>query len=179
MRPHSSLRQSAIRVLLHRREPVQQLGHADDLGHRVAGRHDAQHLLVEGGQRDLVALADDRVAQGGDHLRGVGQLLLRAVAVAHRGAGVEHEMADEVRLHLVLLDEEHVAREVQPPVDVLGIVAPGILAVAGKLDGEARQRRLVRPGQVAQHQAARLDPPAGQPAEHVGIRGSGRERSVP
>ncbi len=102
------------------------------------------------------------MAQGGNHLRGVGQLLLRAVAVTHRGAGVEHEMADEVRLHFVLLDEQQVAREVQPPVDMLGIVAPGILAVAGKLDGKARQRRLVRSGQVAQHQAAGIDPPAGQ-----------------
>ena len=132
-----------------------------------------QHLLVEGGQRDLVALVDDRMAQGGDHLRGVGQLLLRAVAVAHRGAGVEHEMADEVRLHFVLLDEQQVAGEVDPPVDVLGIVAPGILAVAGKLDGKARQGRLVRSGQVAQHQAARIDPPAGEPVEHVGIEVAG------
>ena len=53
-------------------------------------------------------------------------------------------------------------REIDPPVDMLGIVAPGILAVAGELDGEARQGRLVRPGQVAQHQAARIDLPTGQ-----------------
>ena len=68
-------------------------------------------------------------------------------------------MADEVRLHLVLLDEVLVAREVDPPVDVLGIVAGDVFAVAGKLDGEAAQRRLVRAGQVAQDQAARLDGP--------------------
>jgi hypothetical protein len=140
-----------------------------DLGHRAVGRDGAQHFLVEGGQRDLVALVHDGVAQGGDHLRGVCQLLLRAVAVTHRSAGIQHAMADEVRLHFVLLDEQQVAREVEPPVDMLGIVAPDILAVAGKLDGEARHRRLMRPGQVAQHQPAGINPPPGQPVEYVRV----------
>ena len=63
-------------------------------------------------------------------------------------------MADEVRLHLVLLDEQQLAREVQPPVDMLRVVAPGILAVAGELHGETRNGRLVRAGQIAQYQAA-------------------------
>ena len=54
-----------------------------------------------------------------------------------------------------------------------GIVAGDVLAMAGELDGEARQRRLVRPGQIAQHQAARLDLPLGQRAEHVGIEIAG------
>ena len=57
-------------------------------------------------------------------------------------------MADEVRLHLVLLDEVAFAIEVDAPVDVLGIVAPDVLAVAGELDGEARQRRLVAPARL-------------------------------
>ena len=84
-------------------------------------------------------------------------------------------MADEVRLHLVLLDEVLVAREVDPPVDVLGIVAGDVLAMAGELDGEARQRRLVRPGQIADHQPARLDMPVGHAAEHVGIEIAGED----
>ena len=65
-------------------------------------------------------------------------------------------------------------REVDPPVDVLGIVAGHVLAMAGELDGEARQRRLVCPGQVAHHQPARLDMPVGHAAQHFGIEIAGQ-----
>jgi len=156
---------------------VEQFGHADDLGHGVAGGHQAANLLVEDRQRNLVALVDDRVAQRGNHLSGVAELLLRALAVAHRRAGVEYEVADQVGLHLVLFDDVAAALEVNPPVDVLGVVAPDVLPVAGKLDGEARQRRLVATGQVADDQSARFDPPAGDPAEHLRVEVTGKDGS--
>ena len=70
-------------------------------------------------------------------------------------------MADQVGLHFILLDEVTVAGEIDPPVDVLGIIAPDVFPVTGELDGEPRQGRLVAAGQVAQHQSARIDPPAG------------------
>ena len=132
------------------------------LWNRLIGVVEEQARLP--GQGHLVALADDGMAQGGNHLCRVGQLLLGGFAVTHRGAGVEKEMADEVRLHFILLDEQGVAREEDPPVNMLGVVAPDILAMSGELHGKARLRRFMRPGQVAQHQTARLDLPLRQPA---------------
>ena len=85
-------------------------------------------------------------------------------------------MADEVRLHLILLDRESIAFVVQPPVDVLGIVADHVIAVPGKLNGKSRQRRLVRPGQIAQHQPARLDSPVGDTTQYFRVQIAGKDR---
>ena len=45
----------------------------------LLGGDEAADLVVERGQRNLVALADDRIAERGGHLGGVQQLLLRAL----------------------------------------------------------------------------------------------------
>jgi hypothetical protein len=84
-------------------------------------------------------------------------------------------VADEVRLHLVLLDEVLVAVEIDPPIDVLGVVAGAILAMARELDREPGEGRLVGPGQVADHEPARLDEPVGDGGEHVGIEIAGED----
>ena len=136
----------------------------------LRGRDEAPHAVVKRAQRHFVVLPDDGVAQRGRELGGVEQLLLGLLAVPHGSADIQQQMADEVRLHLVLLDEILVPREVQPPVDVLGIIAPHVFPMPGELDGEPGQRRFVRPGEIAHHQAPRLDGPIRDPAQNFGIQ---------
>ena len=115
------------------------LGDADDLGHRIGRRHETADLFIEGRQRDLITLPDHGMRQGSGHAGGVIELLLRSLAVPHRGAHIEKEMADEVRLHLILLDYIAFAGEKDPPVDMLRIIAPDVLTVAGEFHSEPRQ----------------------------------------
>ena len=79
-------------------------------------------------------------------------------------------MADEIRLHFILLDEVFVAREIQPPVDVLGIIASHVFPVPGELDGKPGHRGFMSPRKVAHHQAPRLDHPIRNAAENFGIQ---------
>ena len=159
--------------LVDRFDAVEKLGDADDLRHRVARRHVADDLLVEGRQRHLIALLDDAEAQRGRHPGGVEQFLGIAVAVAHRLADVEHEVADEVRLHLVLLDEVLIASVEDPPIDVPWVVARHVFTVAGELHREAGERRLVLARERPHHQAAWLDRTIGHAAQGVGVEVAG------
>ena len=72
-----------------------------------------------------------------------------AGAVAHRLAGVDEQPRDEVRLLLVLLEVVALGAAVDLPVDVLDVVAGGVLAVLGELDGEPVPRAAVPAGEVA------------------------------
>ena len=85
-------------------------------------------------------------------------------------------MTDEVRLHLVLFDEQPVAGVVEPPVDVPRIVARDVLAMSRELDREPRQWRLMGTRQRTQHQAARLDLPLGDLGQQIGIQVAGEGR---
>ena len=58
---------------------------------------------------------------------------------------------------------------------MLGIIARGVFAMSGELDGEARQRRTMMPGQVADHQRARLELSIGDAGEHVGVEIAGED----
>src|SRR5262249_60294516 len=69
--------------------------------------------------------------------------------VLHRLAGIDQEPRDEVRFLLVLLQVEAVGAAVDFPVDVLDVVARGVLAVLGELDGEPVPRAAVPAGEVA------------------------------
>ena len=89
-------------------------------------------------------------------------LFVVAVAVEHRPAGVEQDVADEVGLLLVLLDGVAFGAAVALPVDVADVVAGDVLAVLHELDGEAAERALV----VADAQA--LDDGAGLQAQSLG-----------
>ncbi len=148
---------------------VKMTGHPHDLRHRVAGRQHSQHFFVERGDRDFVTLADDGVAQHGGHLSSVEQFLLSLFAVPHGRAHVQNHVADEIGLHFVLLDEVLIAREVETPVDVFGVVSPGVFAMSSKLDGEAGQGRLVRTGHVPQHEPTRFDVPLHDAVENLRV----------
>ena len=70
-------------------------------------------------------------------------LFVSPVAVEHRLAGVEQDVADEVGLLLVLLDRVAFGAAVALPVDVADVVAGDVLAVLDELDREAAERALV------------------------------------
>ena len=70
-------------------------------------------------------------------VRAYSLLLYVARAIAHRPAGVQHEVAAEVGLVLEPLDVVAVGAREEPPVEVAGVVARGVLAVLAELDREA------------------------------------------
>ena len=78
------------------------------------------------------------------------------------GEEARAQVRDEVRLLLVLLDVVAVGFPVDPPVQVAEIVAGGVLAVLGELDGEAFVRAAVQAGNEP------LDRLAGLP-HHQGV----------
>ena len=96
------------------------------------------NLLVEGHQPHRVLLVDHQVAQRGRQADAVFELRqLLAIGVAHRTAQVHHQVAGDVGLGLEFLDVILVGLGVDQPVDVLGVVAGGVLAMLAELDGEA------------------------------------------
>ena len=163
--------------LLDRRDLIEMMRHPVNLRHRVPRRHIAPHAVIKRGERHLVVLPHDGIAQRRCGLSRIEQLLLGRVSVPHRRTDIEHQVADEIRLHLILLDREPVPFVVQAPVDVLRIVTDHVIAVPGKLDGKPRQRRLVGPGQIAKHQPARLDSPVGNSAENFRVEVTGEDGS--
>ena len=84
-------------------------------------------------------------------------------------------MADEVRLQFVLLDEVLLAREIDAPIDVLGVVARHIFAMACEFHRKPGQRRLVGPRQVADHQPLRVQMAIRNAAEHVRVEIAGED----
>src|SRR5207248_10330392 len=126
------------------------------------------------------------VRQRRGHLLGVLELAERlAAAVAHAPAGVHDDERLEVRLLLVLLDEEPVGLAVGPPVDVPQLVAGVVLAVLGELGTEPLERAAVDAGEEPlddgpgdQRQAAVAGQLGGVEREHGGIVGRA-ERSEP
>ncbi len=98
---------------------------------------------VKNRQAGAVALMNNRISEDGRKQLGIFQLVGRAVAVEHRAAGVEQNMADEVRFLLVLLDGVAFRPAVAFPVDVANIVAGHIFAVLDEFDGEAAEGAFV------------------------------------
>src|SRR5262249_25926743 len=88
---------------------------------------------------------------------GVVELVGPAFAVEHRTAGVEQDVADEIRLLLVLLDGVTLGAAVALPVDVAQIVARHILAVLDELDRKAAIRALMIADAQTLDDGARLE----------------------
>ena len=74
-------------------------------------------------QADRVALGRQEVGDRGRRGPGVLALAVRSRAIAHRPAGVEHQVAAEVGLVLEPLDVIAVGAGEQPPVEVARVVA--------------------------------------------------------
>jgi hypothetical protein len=82
-------------------------------------------------------------------------------------------MANEIGLQFILLDEVFIAIEIDAPIDVPGIIAGHIFAMTGELDCKSRQRRLMGAGKVADDQVLRLNVPAGDMGQNIGVEITG------
>ena len=93
--------------------------------------------VLESDQPDRVALEREEVGDGGR--RGAGVLTLAVIegAIVHRPAGVQHDVAAQVRLVLEPLDVVAVGAGEEPPVEIAGVVPRRVLAVLAELDREA------------------------------------------
>ncbi len=108
-----------------------------ELAGAVACGDEVADDVVEGDKADGVALFLEEEGEGGCEGGGVGGLGVADGAEVHGAAAVEDEMAAEVGFVLELLDVGAVGAGEDTPVDVAWIVAVGVLAVLGELDGEA------------------------------------------
>src|SRR5437773_4604437 len=102
----------------------------------IACRQVFADSLVEGQQPDRVALQVEKVSQCRGKRVGVLSLGIGERTVGHRTAVIDQQVAAQIRLILEFLDEVTVGAGVEPPVQVTGIVAGGVLSILGKLDGE-------------------------------------------
>src|SRR5690606_2836814 len=108
-----------------------------DLAEAVGALEGVAGAVVEEGGGDGVALLQDEVGEAGGEAARVVHLGDLAGAEVHRGGAVEEEVGDEVGVLLVLLDVILVGAAEDLPVEVAGVVAGGVFAVLGELDGEA------------------------------------------
>ena len=123
---------------------------------------------VEDVQRDGVALMQNHIRETRrDHLRVV-ELRVFARAVLHRLAAIQQDVRDVVRLLLVLLDVVAVRAPEHLPVEMPQIVAVGVFAMLGELNGEAVIGGLV----LARHVA--LDQHPGVQTQRLGARNRDR-----
>jgi len=132
--------------------------------------------VVEGDQADGVALAGEEVGDRGGGGPGIIPLGVRARAVAHRPAGVDDQVAAEVRLVLEPLDVVAVRAGEQLPVDVPGVVAGGVFAILAELDGEAVIGAPVDPLDEPLDRHPRPDLEALDAHQGPGVDGRGRGR---
>ena len=117
----------------------------------AAGANQRADFVVERRQPDAVLLLQNQVRQRGSHALCVFQLRQRrgVAAVAHAFAGIQKQVADEVRFLLVLLEVELVGLAIHLPVDKAQVVAGAVFAVFGKLDREAVVGTAMRAGDIA------------------------------
>ena len=145
---------------------------------------------VERYESDRVLLVDHQVCQRRRQALGVLKLAERPVVapgggvagVFHRAGGVDQDCRPQVGLLDVLLDVVPVGLGQHAPVEVADVVAGGILAVLGELDGKALVGALVPAGDKPldhpagdQLQAADLGQRVGVQQVHV-MRLVGRQR---
>ena len=141
-----------------------------ELVHLPGRAQERPHPAGHRRQPDAVRLPQHEVAHR--RRRRARQVVLREPprAVLHRLAGVNDEPRDEVGLLLVLLEVEPLGAAVDLPVDVLDVVAGGVLAVLRELDREPVPRAPVPPGEVALDELPRLQFEAVDAGENRRIR---------
>ncbi len=134
----------------------------------AAGADQGADFAVEGDQSHAVLLMEHQVGQGRGGPLGVFQLRPRRglAAVAHAFAGVQEQMADQVRLVLELLQIILVGPPKNFPIEIAEVVAGGILAVLGELDREAVKGAAVHARHVALDGRPGAQRQALQPGEH-------------
>ena len=132
--------------------PVEVFRSADAVFHDVqqflqvrriaAGADQRADFAVERDQAHAVLLMQHQVGQRRGRALGVFQLRhrRRVALVAHALAGVQQQVADQVRLFLELLQVVLVGAAEDLPIEIAEVVAGRVLAVLGELDREAVER---------------------------------------
>ena len=161
--------------------PVAVFRSADDCFHDVqqflqvrgiaAGADQRADLAVEGDQAHAVLLLEHQVGQRRGRALGVFELRHRrgVAPVAHALAGVQQQVADQVRLFLELLQVVLVGPAEDFPVEVAQVVAGRVLAMLGELDREAVEGAAMHARDVALDDPPRAQRQALQPGEHLRI----------
>jgi hypothetical protein len=134
---------------------------------------------VEGEKAGGIALAVEEIGEGRGEGGSVGGLGPGMGGEGHGPALVHQEVAAEVGFVLESFDEVAVTSGEDPPIEVTEVIAGGVFAVLGELDGKPVVRAAVEAGpeafddgtgapfQIAHgHEDARIDEP-------VGVRGVG------
>ena len=145
--------------------------HMGDLRPPRAGRQGGVELLVEYHQAAGILLVNHQPAEGGrqrDRVVEFGELL--PVGVGHRRAGIDREVAGDVGLGLKLLHIVLVGLGVDQPVDVLRVVARGVLAVLAELDREALVGTGMEPLQEALDDELGAEIEPGDLPHHLGLQ---------
>ena len=125
-------------------------------------------LGVEGNQAHGILLVNHQVTQRRrqtDPIVELGQLLL--VRESHRATEVHRQIARDVGFRFELLDVILVRLGVHQPIDILGIVAGGVLAMLTELHRESVKRTRMQPLQKAFDDKLGAQVQAGRSAERL------------
>jgi hypothetical protein len=140
----------------------------------VAPARPLAHVVVEQHQARRVALAQHQVPERGGAPARVVELAPGERAEGHRLAGVDQEVAAEVRLGDELLDHQAVRAREDLPVERAQLVAGHVLAVLRELHRAAALRRAVVAGHEAlDHRASHQREPR-QTIQHRRVEGGTR-----
>ena len=88
------------------------------------------------------------------HPRCIEQLLGIGISVAHRLRHIQHEVANEIGFHFVLLDDMPFVSKIHIPIQVPHVITRYVFPMSGKLDREALpEPELARPQLAAPYEA--------------------------
>ena len=148
--------------------------HVEVRAHR-ARRHVAERPVGEQQRPDRVLLVEHQVGERRRQRARVLELAHRGARrlESHRAREVEQQVAAQVGLLGVLLDQVAVAARPHLPVQVLERIAGHVRAVLGELDAEAVERRAVHAGDEALDHQARAHVEVREARDDFGIE---RER---
>lgn len=132
-------------------------------------REEFTDLVIEGNETDGIALLMEEVGEGGGEGGGVAGLVVVEGAVLHGTGTIEEQVATEVGFVLELLDVMAVGPGEDPPVEMARIIAGGVLAILGELDGEAVVRAAMEAGPESLDDGAGAEFEAADGHERLGM----------
>ena len=128
------------------RRPVEGDDDLPQMAHPLTGREVVAQGVIKAEQSDGIALEVKEPGEGGGEGGGIRRLGPPKGTEIHGVALVHQEMAAEVGFVLELPDVIPVAPGINAPVEMAGVVAGGVLAVFGELDGETMIGTAVQAG---------------------------------
>ncbi len=107
-----------------------------EMARTVSGRQVLGDSILEQEHADRIALHGQEIGDGRRRGARVIALAVRSGSIAHRPAGVDHEIAAEVGLVLEPFHIIAIRAGKEPPVEIARVVARAVLAVFAELDRE-------------------------------------------